>query len=231
MSKFFVIEGLDGAGKSTQIELLKKYLHKKNLKYQFLHFPRTDCPIYGDLIARFLRGEFGTANEVNPYLVSLLYSGDRNDAKRLIRKWLKEGYLIFADRYYYSNVAFQRAKLRGHNEKEKLKSWLHKLEFDYNRIPSPNLSIFLHLPFNFITKSLKNARYGFDRHYLKGYQDIHEGSIKLQKNVEKEYRDLVKTEKDFYMIECFSKEGKVLNPSSINRKIIHLLQRHKIFEK
>jgi dTMP kinase len=68
--KLFVIEGVDGAGKSTQIKLLKGYFNKLGYKCEYLHFPRTDAPYFGELVARFLRGEFGSLNEVNPMQVT-----------------------------------------------------------------------------------------------------------------------------------------------------------------
>ena len=86
--KFVVIEGLDGSGKSTQLKKLKAYLEDKEIKYKYLHFPRTDSPFFGELIAKFLRGELGDIDKVNPYLVALIYAGDRNDSKQQIEKWL-----------------------------------------------------------------------------------------------------------------------------------------------
>ena len=65
-----VLEGLDGAGKSTQIRRLRSYLREEGLDSEYLHFPRFDAPFFGELIARFLRGEFGSAKQVDPYLVA-----------------------------------------------------------------------------------------------------------------------------------------------------------------
>ena len=74
---FIVLEGLDGAGKSTQDRMLRQLLSERGVESEYVHFPRFDAPVYGELIARFLRGEFGGVNEVDPYLVALLFAGDR----------------------------------------------------------------------------------------------------------------------------------------------------------
>ena len=47
---FIVLEGLDGAGKSTQVKMLQEYLSSKGHRYEYLHFPRFDAPVYGDLV-------------------------------------------------------------------------------------------------------------------------------------------------------------------------------------
>ena len=62
---FVVLEGLDGAGKSTQVRRLRRFFEERGLGVEYLHFPRFDAPVYGELIARFLRGEFGAADEVD----------------------------------------------------------------------------------------------------------------------------------------------------------------------
>ena len=99
-----VLEGLDGAGKSTQIHRLQQMLAARGIGYEYLHFPRFDAPVYGELIARFLRGELGGVDRVDPYIVALLYAGDRADAAAAIRGWLAEGKSVILDRYVYSNV-------------------------------------------------------------------------------------------------------------------------------
>ena len=95
---FIVLEGLDGAGKSTQIRMLRQLLAERGVESEYVHFPRFDAPVYGELIARFLRGEFGGVQEVDPYLVALIFAGDRADAAPQIRQWLAEGKAVVLDR-------------------------------------------------------------------------------------------------------------------------------------
>ena len=102
-----VLEGLDGAGKSTQVELVRRMFAQEGVESHFLHFPRFDAPVYGELIARFLRGELGAVDKVDPYLVALLFAGDRADAAAQLRCWLDAGHAVVLDRpvlaYYLKN--------------------------------------------------------------------------------------------------------------------------------
>ncbi|PKP35037.1 MAG: thymidylate kinase, partial [Bacteroidetes bacterium HGW-Bacteroidetes-15] len=157
---FIVIEGLDGAGKSTQLKLLGNYFSQLGIECETLHFPRTDSPFFGDLIARFLRGELGNLEQVDPYVVAMLYAGDRRDASELLNNWLKANKTILLDRYVYSNIAFQCAKLKDAQAQNTLRNWIYDLEFSYFKIPKPDLNIFLDVPFDFTVSRLTKHREG-----------------------------------------------------------------------
>lgn len=226
---FIVIEGLDGSGKSTQLKLLKEYLKEKDIAFKYLHFPRTEEGIFGDLVARFLRGELGKIEQVNPYLVGLIYAADRQDAKTMINKWLADDNLLIIDRYVYSNMAFQGAKIKEKKEKLALVDWLKKLEYEYYKIPPPELSIFLDVPFSFTTQNLKNQRKGENRSYLKGKKDIHEADLNFQEQVRQEYLHLIKNDEQFICINCYNEQDKkMLAAEQIFLKIIEVLKQHNI---
>ncbi|GHT89116.1 thymidylate kinase [Bacteroidia bacterium] len=220
--KLIVIEGLDGSGKSTQIELLKTKLEKSGINYRYIHFPMLNQGIYGNLIAEFLRGEYGSVQEVHPKLVALLFANDRKEHIEEINRWLANDFFVLADRYVNSNIAFQCAKIESTPEKEKLKNWILDFEFNYHHLPVPYKSFFLDVSFEFIVKSLSNERSGSDRDYLNGKQDIHEESLLLQQNVYNEYKQLLKEQADFIPIDC-CKNGHRLPPELINEIIVNNL--------
>jgi dTMP kinase len=224
MNGFVVFEGLDGCGKSTQIQLLDAYLKHQGLLYQHIHFPRVNESVFGRLIAAFLRGDFGGLSEVPPILAALLYAGDRAETNELIREWLRSGAFVIADRYVYSNMAFQGAKISDPVEKEKLRRWIEELEFGYFGLEKPSLSLYLHVPFEFIAEQLKRKRVGQDRHYLQGKEDIHESSLFLQRQVEKEYLSLCEKRDDLVLISC-AENGDILPPDVIHKRILTQLNR------
>jgi dTMP kinase len=222
--KLFVIEGVDGAGKSTQIKMLRDFFSSKGYSCEYMHFPRTETPYFGELIARFLRGEFGSLNEVDPYLVAMLYAGDRKDASDLIKNWLKEGKVVLLDRYTYSNIAYQCAKLHDEVSRSELMKWILSLEFSHFAIPKPDLNIFLDVPFTFTEKKLSDTRIGDDRSYLNGTRDIHEESLTFQKNVRDIYFRVAQNDERLVLIDCSNKAGAMLSPTEIFNMILKILQ-------
>jgi dTMP kinase len=222
--KLIVIEGLDGSGKSTQIELLRQKLDASDVPCRFIHFPKLNGGRYGELIAEFLRGEYGSVQEVHPKLVALLFANDRKEHVETLNNWLSSGYVILADRYVYSNIAFQCAKLDNEAEKEKLRQWILDFEFGYNALPRPYQSFFLDVPFDHIVRSLSETRRGDDRDYLNGKADIHEASLTLQKKVYEEYRKIVCEQADFIAVPCCDDNNNRLSPEVINEKMVGWLK-------
>ena len=216
---FIVLEGLDGAGKSTQIRMLRQLFADRGVESEYVHFPRFDSPVYGQLIARFLRGEFGGVNEVDPYLVALIFAGDRADAAPQIRQWLAEGKAVVLDRYVYSNVGFQCAKLPAGEERDRLADWIVNLEFGHNALPRPDLSLFLDVPFAFTERKLSEAREGDDRDYLQGGQDIHEASLQLQQDVRSVYLASAAKDPSLRVVDCSDASGAMESPEGIFAKI------------
>ncbi len=228
MKKLFVIEGVDGAGKSTQIKLLSEFFTKKGYHCEYMHFPRTETPYFGELIARFLRGEFGSLDIVDPYLVAMLYAGDRKDASELISQWLDSGKIVLLDRYTYSNIAYQCAKLKERADQVKLMKWILDLEFSHFAIPRPDLNIFLDVPAAFAEFNLTKTRTGNDRDYLKGNRDIHEESMTFQKNVRNIYLKVSKTDDRLAVIDCSNHGGEMLGASDIFGLIINVFKERKL---
>ena len=216
---FIVLEGLDGAGKSTQIRMLRQLFADRGVESEYVHFPRFNSPVYGQLIARFLRGEFGGVQEVDPYLVALIFAGDRADAAPQIRQWLAEGKAVVLDRYVYSNVGFQCAKLPAGEERDRLADWIVNLEFGHNALPRPDLSLFLDVPFAFTERKLSEVREGDDRDYLQGGQDIHEASLQLQQDVRSVYLASAAKDPSLRVVDCSDASGAMESPEGIFAKI------------
>jgi dTMP kinase len=214
-----VLEGLDGAGKSTQVRRLKEYLTERCGSLEYIHFPRYDAPVYGDLISRFLRGDFGSNEAVHPQLVALLFAEDRHGAAPAMRQALDEGKTVLLDRYVYSNIAYQCAKLQDLQERRKLRDWIFNTEYGDFELPEPDLNLFLDVPIGFVEQSLAAHREGQDRNYLSGAQDIHEASIAFQKAVRDMYVAETARDPKFRRIDCSGAQGEMLPPDAIFDKV------------
>lgn len=214
-----VLEGLDGAGKSTQVKKLRNYLESRFGALEYIHFPRYDAPVYGDLISRFLRGDFGSNEAVHPQLVALLFAEDRHGAATHISSVLDKGGNVLLDRYVYSNIAYQCAKLNDREEADRLRDWIFNTEYGDFRLPKPDLNIFLDVPIGFVESKLKGNRDGQDREYLEGAQDIHEADMEFQKRVREIYRRQCEMDPNFIRIDCSDEYGEMLPPGAIFAKV------------
>ena len=180
MSKLIIIEGLDGSGKSTQTELLEKYLQRENVNYKKIKLPDYDSPS-STLVNMYLAGEFGkSADDVNAYAAGAFYAVDRFASYKL--NWKKDyesGTLILADRYATSNSIYQMEKL----DKEEWDEYLDWSEdFEYNKIgiPRPDLVIYLDMPIE-VSQRLMTSRYNGDENK----KDVHEANVEFLKSCRK----------------------------------------------
>ena len=214
-----VLEGLDGAGKSTQVKKLRTYLESLFGSLEYIHFPRYDAPVYGNLISRFLRGDFGSNETVHPQLVALLFAEDRHGAAPEMKATLNAGGHVLLDRYVYSNIAYQCAKRSDPREAEDLRDWIFNTEYGRFDLPKPDLNIFLDVPIGFVESKLKGNRGGDDRTYLEGAQDIHEADIEFQKRVRNIYRKQCELDPKFIRIDCSDEYGEMLPPAAIFAKV------------
>jgi dTMP kinase len=123
---FIVFEGITGSGKKTQINFLVEQLKKAGREVVTLSFPDFETEI-----ARLTK-----RIELDAFTLSLLYAADRSRHQERIRSFLDKGNVVIADRYCYSNFAYQSAKGVPLD-------WLQEIE---KNVVKPNIAIFLDVP-------------------------------------------------------------------------------------
>lgn len=137
-----------------------------------------------------------------------------------IRDALDKGSTVLLDRYVYSNIAYQCAKLADNEEAEELREWVLNTEFGHFNLPRPDLNIFLDVPISFVEKSLNASRANDgDRNYLNGQKDIHEADIEFQKRVRAMYRRQASLDSSLVVIDCAAEDGSMLPPDDIFARI------------
>lgn len=175
--KLVVIEGLDGSGKSTQVEKLKTRLLEEHVALKQIKLPDYQDPS-STLVRMYLGGDFGSHPEdVNVYAASSFYAVDRFASyKRHWKEEYEKGMVILADRYTTSNAVHQTVKLPKAQWEDYL-SWLSDYEYNKMGIPKPDLVIFLDMPVD-ISQQLMSARYGGEEQK----KDVHEADVPYLKS-------------------------------------------------
>lgn len=225
--KFVVIDGLDGSGKKTQLYLLVKYCKQKKIKLSIVDFPQYYKTFFGRMVARYLKGEFGSLEQTNPYLSALTFAGDRWQAKPLMAKALKEGKLLLANRYTSSNMAFMAGKFIKKSEQDKCINWIKELEQEVYGCFREDLLIYLSVPPELGQKLVLQKG---KRKYIgnKNKHDIHESNLAYLKRVEQIYLRLVDRFDYWLKIDCLDKKGNLKTRQEIHHLILQVLKKRKI---
>lgn len=134
-SKFIVIEGLDGSGKTTQLRLLEQYLTDNGRRVVVTREPTES--VSGGMLRDALSGETPrTAAEMAALFVLDRIHHNVSPTSG-IEHLLAEGYDVICDRYYYSSMAYQGALTDF--------DWVRRMNVECPEIRRPDLCIFLDL--------------------------------------------------------------------------------------
>lgn len=212
---FIVLDGIDGSGKATQTELLVRKIKKTGFRVEKIDFPQ-----YGKksatLVEEYLNGNFGSASEVGSYRASIFYTCDRYAASNQIKKWLRDGKIVIANRYTAANMGHQGGKLKKSSERKKYFQWLNNLEYKIFEIPKPNINLILHVEASVAQKLALQKR---KKTYLKSERaDIHERDLKHLKDAEKVYLEIARTLPHISLIECME-NGNLMSRGNISELI------------
>ncbi len=213
--KIIVIEGPDGAGKTTQIELLNKALGKLGKKIKSIKFPQYKKNYFGRYIRECLDGKHGDFANMEPVLASLPYAADRLESKNKLLEWVKNGYVILADRYTPANQIHQGGKIEDTKKRIKFLKFLDWLEFDLFKLPKPDIVIYLSIPFEMSKKSI-NGR---------GNPDVVEKDDEYLKNSIMSAEQLCKTNENWVRINCCASNGERIPKEKIHEMIVEKVEK------
>lgn len=133
--KFIVFEGIDGAGKTTQIAMLRDSLTKLGINC-FVTAEPTDMPS-----GREIREALSGRMPKTVAQMAEMFATDRKihnrDNESGIEKQMADGRTVISDRYYYSSLAYQGAELGF--------EYVAALNLDIPDIRTPDICVFLDL--------------------------------------------------------------------------------------
>lgn len=210
MGRIIAVEGIDGSGKNTQTDKLLNAFSLSGVGASKISFPQYGNTFFGGEVANYLNGEFGSIEQIAPKLSAMLYAGDRFECREEIINKSSDDSVLICDRYVYSNVAHQIAKVTG-EKREELRCWIERLEFDVYKLPRPDLTIFLDVP---PTVSSDLVLKKDVRSYTAKKKDLHEENDSYLVKVYNVFKELSVSEQDWVAISCFV-DGKLLDECEI----------------
>lgn len=177
--KVIVLEGLDGCGKSTQLDLAMGYLKENNVTCRSVSFPNYEA-LSGKLVQQYLTGEIPCDGRNGAYAASTIYAADRYISYMTDWKdFYESGGIVLAGRYTTSNAIYQLTKLPP-EEHEYYLNWLCDFEYGKLGLPEPDLVIFLDMPVE-VSQNLLDKRYLGDI----SKKDIHERDLEFMRKCRK----------------------------------------------
>ena len=213
--RLIAIEGIDGSGKRTQLDLLANQLIAGGSPVYSTGFPQYDS-WFGKMVGQFLNGELGVLEAVDPHFTALLYAGDRFEAKPKIEAALNEGKIVLIDRYIGSNLAHQTARAAPEKRAE-FRKWIEHLEYDIYDLPREDLILYLRVPPGEAQKLVAQKA---ERSYTTAKRDLQEASLRHLQDAADMYDQLARSA-PWVTIECFDvKRGTVRDVPEIGQEVL-----------
>src|SRR3989339_129583 len=222
--KLIVIDGTDGSGKATQVKLLANRLKREGKIIKIVDFPDYYSNFFGKFIGHCLSEQYYNFVKVHPKIASVLYAADRFESKDKIKKWLKDGYTIIANRYASANQIHQGGKIANTKKRESFLKWLSEMEYEIFKIPRPDAVVYLDVPISIVLKLIKERNKNQSRKYLGKKNDVHEKDVNFLENSRKSALWLAKTQKGWIKIEC-AKGGKLDTRENIHEEIYEKIKK------
>ena len=214
--KLVVIDGIDGSGKATQAEELKKHFIKEGLRVESIDYPRYYDDVLGKLIGECLNGEHGDFTHLDPKIASILYAADRFESKEVLEEWLEDGVIIIADRYVSANQIHQGGKIKDHKKREEFLTWLDKVEYEVFRLPKPDVTVFLDVDIEYIHTLLQKS--GETKKYAGRAKDMVEHDVEYLTNAQESARYLASSKDNWIRVDCISK-GELRSIENIHSEV------------
>jgi dTMP kinase len=219
--KFIVLEGIDGSGKRTQLEMLARAFTTQGIPFAQVGFPRYDG-FFGKLVAQFLNGDFGPLESVDPHFSALLYAADRREATPELEANLACGQTLLADRYIASNLAHQGARVPRENRAEFL-AWLKQLEYQVYALPPEDLVIYLRVP---AAEAHRLIGEKGKRDYTNLQRDLQESNLAHLTAASEVYDELAR-QPNWLKMECYDAAAHALRaPEEIHKEILAAIAAH-----
>ena len=203
LGRLIAIEGIDGSGKRTQINLLHEVIAAGEGGHSVYStgFPQYDS-WFGKMVGQFLNGELGALEAVDPHFTALLYAGDRFEAKPKIDAALSEGKIVLIDRYIGSNLAHQTARVAP-EKRDDFRRWIEHLEHNIYDLPREDLVLYLRVP---PVEAQKLVARKSQRSYTAAKQDLLEASLRHLQDAAAMYDQLARSA-PWVTIECFDHQA------------------------
>jgi dTMP kinase len=217
LGKLIAIEGIDGSGKRTQLNLLHGIIASGEGGHSVYStaFPQYDS-WFGKMVGQFLNGDFGPLDSVDPRFTSLLYAGDRFEAKPKLEAALNNGQIVLVDRYVGSNLAHQTARVPLEKRAEFIR-WIEHLEYGIYELPREDLILYLRVP---PSEAQRLVAQKSKRSYTTAKQDILEASLRHLEQAAEMY-DLLSRHAPWVTIECFdAARGEMRPPKDIAEEVL-----------